>query len=350
MIDRALAPSAPPKPATGPAAPRRPLGRSVVAGLLLAALLVLACTASLAVGSRPVPVGAALDALLHGGATADALIVRELRIPRTAAGLLVGAALGAAGLLMQAVTRNRLADPGLLGVNAGASAAVVVAIGFLGVSSAGEYVWFAFGGAAVAAVLVHVVGAGDGRDPIGTVLAGVALAACLGALIGIVTLLDTETFESYRFWVVGSLERRELGTAAQLAPFVAIGLAVAALVAPGLNLLALGHDIARSLGVRPGAVILGAGAAITLLCGAATAAAGPLAFVGLLVAHLVLRLAGPDLRSGLPLAALGGAVLVVVSDVLGRLIAAPGEVEVGIVTALLGAPLLFHLATRSTAR
>ncbi|KQQ04283.1 hypothetical protein ASG06_11870 [Rathayibacter sp. Leaf185] len=313
-------------------------------------MLAASVVASLVVGSRPVPVGAAVDALLHGGTSADALIVRELRIPRTATGLLVGAALGAAGLLMQAVTRNRLADPGLLGVNAGASAAVVVAIGFFGVSTASGYVWFAFAGAAAAAVLVHLVGGGDGRDPIGTVLAGVALGACLSALIGIVTLLDEETFESYRFWVVGSLERRELDTAAQLSPFVMLGLVVAAVVVPGLNQLALGHDVARSLGVRPLAVILGAGASITLLCGAATAAAGPLAFVGLLVAHVVLTRSGPDLRVGLPLAVLGGALLVVTSDVLGRLLSAPAEVEVGIVTALVGAPLLFHLATRGRRR
>lgn len=323
-------------------------GRALAWGLALAALLAVAVVASLVVGSRPVPVGAAVDALLHGGSGAEALIVRELRLPRTITGVLVGAALGAAGLLMQAVTRNRLADPGLLGVNAGASAAVVVAIAFLGVGTASGYVWFAFAGAGAAAVLVHLVGGGDGRDPIGTVLAGVALSACLGALIGIVTLLDEETFESYRFWVVGSLERRELDTALQLAPFVVAGLALAAVVVPGLNQLALGHDVARALGVRPAAVVLGAGGAITLLCGAATAAAGPLAFVGLLVAHLVLRLAGPDLRTGLPIAVLGGALLVVTSDVVGRVIASPGEVEVGIVTALVGAPLLFRLATRRT--
>lgn len=320
--------------------------RALAGALVLAAALAAAVVASLAVGSRPVPVDAAVDALLRGGTSPEALIVRELRLPRTVTGVVVGAALGAAGLLMQAVTRNRLADPGLLGVNAGASAGVVVAIAFVGVGTASGYVWFAFAGAAAAAVLVHLVGGGDGRDPIGTVLAGIALGACLSALIGIVTLLDEETFESYRFWVVGSLERRELDTAAQLAPFVLLGLVVAAVVVPALHQLALGHDVARALGVRPGAVILGAGAAITLLCGAATAAAGPLAFVGLLVAHAVLRLAGPDLRTALPLAVLGGALLVVTSDVVGRLIAFPGEVEVGIVTALVGAPLLFWLATQ----
>ncbi|MWV49455.1 iron chelate uptake ABC transporter family permease subunit [Rathayibacter sp. VKM Ac-2803] len=335
---------------TPAAAPRRRARRTAAVALVLAVLLAASVVASLAVGSRPVPVPAALDALLHGGTSADALIVRDLRLPRTATGLLVGAALGAAGLLMQAVTRNRLADPGLLGVNAGASAAVVVAIAFFGVGTAGGYVWFAFAGAAAAAVLVHLVGGGDGRDPIGTVLAGVALSACLGALIGIVTLLDEETFESYRFWVVGSLERRELDTATALSPFVLLGLAVAAIVVPALNQLALGHDTARALGVRPAVVILGAGAAITLLCGAATAAAGPLAFVGLLVAHLVLSVSGPDLRVGLPLAVLGGALVVVASDVLGRILAAPAELEVGIVTALVGAPLLFHLATRGPRR
>lgn len=332
-----------------PSTRRRSVASATVLGVVLAGSLLAAVLLSLAVGSRFVPLSEVWNALTLGGDGPAAIIVRELRIPRTATAVMVGAALGVAGLLMQASTRNPLADPGLLGVNAGASAAVVVAIGFLGIGSASGYVWFAFLGAACAAALVHLVGRARSRDDaVGVVLAGIALTACLSAFVGIVTLLDEDTFESYRFWVVGSFERRDLDIAGQLAPFVVAGFVVAALVAPGLNQLTLGDDTARALGASPVAITLGTGLAVTLLCGAATAAAGPLSFIGLLVAHAVRRVVGPDLRLTLPLALLAGAVLTVSSDVLGRLVTYPGEVEAGIVAAFLGAPVLLWLVMRRT--
>lgn len=328
---------------------RRSIASATVLGVVLGATVVVMFLLSLAVGSRFVPLDEVWDALTSGGSGPAAIIVHELRIPRTVTALMVGAALGAAGLLMQASTRNPLADPGLLGVNAGASAAVVIAIGFLGIGTASGYVWFAFVGAAASAILVHLVGRARSRDDaVGVLLAGIALTACLSAFVGIVTLLDEDTFESYRFWVVGSFERRDLDVTGQLAPFVIAGLVVAAIVAPGLNQLALGDDTARALGARPAALTLCTGLAVTLLCGAATATAGPLSFIGLLVAHAVRRAVGPDVRVTLPLAVLAGATLTLASDVAGRLLASPGEVEAGIVAAFLGAPVLLWLVMRST--
>ncbi len=326
---------------------RRTAGRAIAATVVLGAALAGAVVLSLAIGSRFVPFGDVVGALFAHSDTPAAIIVQQLRVPRTLTAVMAGSALGVAGVLMQAITRNPLADPGLLGVNAGASAAVVVAIGFLGVGTASGYIWFALGGAAVAATVVYLVGQSRRRDdPVGMILAGVALGACLSSFVGIVTLLDEDTFESFRFWVVGSFERRELDVFLSQVPFVAAGLLLAVLFARSLNQLMLGDDLARSLGVDPVVVTIGAGLAITLLCGAATAAAGPLAFIGLLVAHTIRRLAGPDLRVTVPLAALAGAVLAVLSDVVGRVIAPPGEVEAGIVAAFLGAPVLLILISR----
>lgn len=314
--------------------------------VIVAALAV----AGLAVGSRPLAPADVVAALFSDRRDAVGVIVHELRAPRTLTALLTGACLGIAGVLMRAVTRNPLADPGLLGVNAGAALGVVTAIAFFGVGTAGGYVWFAFAGAAGAAVLVNAAArSGRRADTVGLVLAGVALTACLSAVVRIVTLADDDTFESFRFWAVGSFERRDPDVALQLLPFALVGAVLAIVVSRGVDQLALGTDVARSLGVSPTVVIVGAGAAITLLCATATSAAGPLAFIGLLVAHLVRRLVGPDVRRSLPLAALVGAALTLASDILGRVIAAPGEIEAGIVAAFLGAPLLLWLVLRRTA-
>ncbi|MFB9786288.1 FecCD family ABC transporter permease [Microbacterium testaceum] len=323
--------------------------RALVLVLSVGGILALLIVASLAVGSRALAPGDVLSALFTDRRDAAGVIVHELRLPRTLTAIFAGACLGVAGVLMRAATRNPLADPGLLGVNAGAALGVVVAIAFFGVATASGYVWFAFAGAAGASLLVHAAARGDRRDDaIGLVLAGVALSACLGAVVRIVTLVDDDTFESFRFWAVGSFERRDPDVAAQLLPFAVAGVVLALLVSRGLDQLQLGSDLARSLGVSPALIMLGAGAAITLLCAAATSAAGPLAFIGLLVAHAVRGAVGGSVRVSLPLAAVTGAALTLASDVLGRVIALPGEVEAGIVAAFLGAPLLLWLILRKT--
>ncbi|WJS90004.1 FecCD family ABC transporter permease [Microbacterium testaceum] len=323
--------------------------RALVLVLSVGGILALLIVASLAVGSRALAPGDVLSALFTDRRDAAGVIVHELRLPRTLTAIFAGACLGVAGVLMRAATRNPLADPGLLGVNAGAALGVVVAIAFFGVATASGYVWFAFAGAAGASLLVHAAARGDRRDDaIGLILAGVALSACLGAVVRIVTLVDDDTFESFRFWAVGSFERRDPDVAAQLLPFAVAGVVLALLVSRGLDQLQLGSDLARSLGVSPALITLGAGAAITLLCAAATSAAGPLAFIGLLVAHAVRGAVGSSVRISLPLAAVTGAALTLASDVLGRVIALPGEVEAGIVAAFLGAPLLLWLILRRT--
>ena len=325
--------------------------------LVLLAAVVAAGLASLAVGAKPIPlatvVGAFTDLLgttpPAGEASTDALIVRELRLPRTIVGLLVGAALGVAGALMQGVTRNPLADPGLLGVNAGAAFAVVLAIWAFGIASLLGLVWFAFAGAAGASVLVYALGSAGrgGPTPVRLTLAGAALSALLGALTGAVVLIDQETLDRFRFWAVGSLAGRDATIAVQLAPFIVLGLLVAFAVARLLNAIALGEEAAKALGTRV-ALARGASAlAVMLLCGAATAAAGPILFIGLVVPHIVRIWFGPDQRWLVPASALAGPLVLLIGDVLGRVVARPGEVQVGIMTAAIGGPAFVALVRRT---
>ncbi|WP_253885449.1 FecCD family ABC transporter permease [Actinokineospora diospyrosa] len=316
---------------------------------LVGALVALAavCVFSLIVGAEDIDIGTVWRLLWHDDGSEIAYIVRELRFPRTVLGLAVGIALGLAGALMQALTRNPLADPGLLGVEIGASTAVVVAISFLGVTAPSGYVWFALLGAAVTAVAVYALGAsGRAATPDRMVLAGAAVTAALNAVVGIILLLDAETFDRFRFWVIGSLAGRGMDVFLEVSPLIAAGTGVALLLARPLNALALGEETGRALGVRIGQVRLAGALAVTLLCGAATAAVGPVAFVGLAVPHAARMITGPDHRWVLPYAAVLAPVLVVGSDVLGRVLGAPGELQVGIVTAFLGAPVFIALARR----
>jgi iron complex transport system permease protein len=318
------------------------------AGLALAAaVLLLAALFSLAVGARSIPLGDVIDALLHGGSSQDAAIVRSIRVPRTLLGLVVGAAIGIAGALMQALTRNPLADPGLLGVNAGAAAAVVIALS-LGIAGAAGSVWFAFAGAALAALAVYSIG-GIGRGgatPVRLALAGTALTATLTALIYGIALSDVRLLQQYNFWSVGSLGgggRTELDT---IAPFVVVGGLLALVLARSLNALALGDDSARALGARVGRTRVGGAVSITLLCGAATAAAGPIYFLGLTVPHAGRAVCGPDQRWVLAYSAVLGAALLLIADVIGRVLVRPSEVQAGVMVAVIGAPVFIALVRR----
>ena len=335
---------------------RRAAGRAagLGAGVLVLALLL---SLSLAVGTRGIPLGSVWTALLNpGDGSRESIIVWQLRMPRTLLGIVVGAALAIAGVVMQAVSRNPLAEPGILGVNAGAALSVVLAISVLGVSDAGDYVWFALGGAVLATALVYglgvrTAGPGDGaQGRVRLVLAGAALTACFGAVTGTVTMFDANTFDSYRFWVVGSLANRDTAVLGHVLPFIVAGALVALALGPRLNALALGEDVGISLGVRPGRVRLGGLVAITLLGGAATAAAGPISFVGLLVPHALRLVLGHDVRWLLAYSVVAGPVLVLAADIVGRVVARPGELEVGIVTAFAGAPVLLWLVTRRAGR
>ena len=339
-----------PVPGAGLDAVRVPRRRQL-AGLLVAVLLlVLAVAASLVVGSREIPLGTVLDALLRPDLTVtDHTVVLDLRVPRTAIGLLAGLALGLAGALMQGITRNPLADPGLLGVNAGASLFVVAGIAWFGVTSALGYVWFAFAGAAVATVIVYLIGSlgRDGATPIKLALAGTALTAAFTSLITIVLLSDGGAFDRYRFWAAGSLVSRDLDSTLPLVPFVLAGVALAVAAGRMLNALALGDDLARGLGQNLVTARILCGVAVVLLCGSATAMAGPIVFVGLAVPHLARWFTGPDYRWILVFSALLGPTLLLAADVLGRVIARPGEIEAGLVVAFLGAPVLIALVRRA---
>ncbi|KGM09514.1 FecCD family ABC transporter permease [Cellulomonas carbonis] len=322
----------------------------VVRGAVLAVVLVGAVAVSLMVGARTTSPGTVLTALLDpaalGGPTApDVVVVTQLRIPRTVIGLLAGAALGLAGVVMQGVTRNPVADPGLLGINAGAAFAVVVGLSVVGVTSFVGLVGFALVGALAAATLVAgiAVSARTGSAPALLVVAGAAVTAGLTSLTTLVLLGDAAALDRYRFWTVGSLTGRDLDTALQLAPVVALGAVVALLLARALDALGLGDDVARGLGFRLLPTRAAAIGAIVLLCGSATALAGPLVFVGLLAAHGARALVGTRHSRLLPVAAVSGASVVVLADALGRVVVPPGELEVGIVVAALGAPLLIGL-------
>jgi len=319
-------------------------------GLLLAlGVLALAALLGLAVGAKPIPPGVVWDALWHFDGSYDHTVIRGLRVPRTALGVAVGAALGLAGALMQALVRNPLADPGLLGVNMGATTAVVAAIHLFGLTGVDVYVWFSFVGAAAASVLVYLLGSRGrtGATPVRLALAGTAVSAVLLGVTNGVVLFDDFVFEEIRFWQVGSLTGRDLEILGSVAPFLVGGVLLALSLGRSLNAIALGEDLAAALGARIGRVRALTATAVVLLCGAATAAAGPIAFVGLAVPHAARLLTGPDQRWLLPYSAVLGAVLLVASDTLGRVVLPHGELEVGIITALVGAPVFVFLVRRT---
>ncbi|MER5770365.1 iron chelate uptake ABC transporter family permease subunit [Streptomyces sp. NPDC001985] len=316
---------------------------------LAAGLVALAavCVLSLAVGARSIPFATVWEVLAHGRGGEESFVVRELRLPRTVLGLLAGAALGLAGALMQGLTRNPLADPGLLGVNNGAAAAVVVAISVLGLGSPVGYVWFAFLGAAVAYTAVYLLGStGRAATPDRMVLAGAAVNASLVAFVSAVVIHDPATFDEFRFWAVGSLAGRDLDVAFQVGPLILLGVVIALSLARPLNALALGDETGRALGARTERTRIAGAVAIALLCGGATAVAGPIAFIGLAVPHIVRMVTGPDQRWVMAYSLVLAPVLLLGADVVGRLLAAPGELEAGIVTAFLGAPVFIALSRR----
>ncbi|MFI5580821.1 FecCD family ABC transporter permease [Streptomyces sp. NPDC051822] len=330
----------------GPAVVRRGLARHVMAAVLCLVLLALALLASVMFGSKPTSLGDVLRVITGDGDSYTRTVV-ESRYPRTALGVLAGLCLGVAGTLMQGITRNPLAEPGLLGINAGASASIVAATAFLGAAGQQQTIWWALLGALATGVVVHVVGtAGGGGGPVRLVLAGAVLSAVLAAFIQAVALSNPRVFDTYRYWVVGALGGRGFDAFWAVAPFAAAGLLLALLLAPGLNAMAMGDDKAASLGISP-ARVKGAGLlAATLLAAAATAAVGPIAFVGLAVPHVVRALVGADFRAQILFTALAGPALLLFADVIGRVLLRPQELMVGVVTAFVGAPALLFAVRR----
>ncbi|MGY5014768.1 FecCD family ABC transporter permease [Streptomyces sp. 900105755] len=329
---------------TAPAPPSRRAIRAL--GLLVSVvILLLVALASIAIGAKQLPLDQVWHGLSHDTGTYGDVVVGT-RLSRTVLGLLAGAALGLSGAVLQALTRNPLADPGLLGINAGASAAVVTAITYFGVSTLSGYVWFAFLGAAVVGALVWFLGGSRGATPVRLALAGTAVSAALYGYLQAVMITDDAALNKLRFWTVGSLASASNSTIVQVLPFLAAGTLLALGLARPLNAVAMGDDTARALGADLGRTRALAMLAATVLCGAATAACGPIAFVGLMVPHVVRSFTGPDLRWILPYATVLSPVLLLGADVIGRVVARPSELQVGIVTAIIGGPVFILLVRR----
>ncbi|MGP3770789.1 FecCD family ABC transporter permease [Streptomyces sp. SDT5-1] len=326
-------------PATEPRS-RPPRATGLVIGLVL---LVAAAALSLAVGTEHLAPGRVWSGLFTPSGSASDNIVRELRLPRTLIGIAVGAALGLAGGVMQVLTRNPLADPGLLGVNAGASAAVVTAISVLGITSFTGYLWFALIGAAVAAVAVNALGGTRSATPVRLALAGTAVNAALFGYVNGLQQWDLNALDSMRHWSVGTLEKRDPHLLLQALPLLIAGALLALALARPLGALSLGEDHARALGTSVRRTRLLSIVAITLLCGGATAVCGPIGFVGLMIPHAVRAFTGPDPRWLLPYCALFAPTLLLVADVLGRVVVSPSEIQADIVTSFLGGLLFVHL-------
>ncbi|MFE3095208.1 FecCD family ABC transporter permease [Streptomyces sp. NPDC059248] len=335
---------APSVPEPRPAAARPPLLR---AGLAVAVLAV-AVIASLLVGANPLSPATVLDTLRGHGSDESRFVVWEQRVPRTIAGLVVGAALGVAGALIQAFTRNPLADPGILGVNAGAAFAVACGMTFLGITSPFGYVWLSCAGALVLTALVYAIGSAgpDGGGPIRLTVTGVAVGAVFSGLTTGVVLTHPDSFDRMRGWSAGSLLERGYDVLLPVLPLLVVGVLIAVLAAPGLNSLALGNDVALAQGVDVRRIRLAVLVAVTLLAGGATAVAGPILFVGLMIPHVVRWVVGTNQRSIIVGSLLVAPALVLVADVLGRIAVLPSEMPAGVVTAFVGAPVLIALVRR----
>ncbi|MGW4179232.1 FecCD family ABC transporter permease [Streptomyces rubiginosohelvolus] len=320
----------------------------------LAAVLAVLCLLSIGLGALSIPPGDVIKALT-GQPTGPRIedVIWSVRIPRTALGLAAGAALGLSGCVMQALTRNPLADPGILGVSAGAAFAIVIAAGVAGIGSLFGYIWFAFAGTMAASVVVYLLGrmGRSGSTPVKLALAGVAVTAVLSSLTSAVVLTDPAALDRFRFWSAGSLADQDASTVLRILPFLGLGALLALASAPALNSLALGDDVAASLGRKLGLVRLQGVVAVTLLTGAAVAVIGPVVFIGLVVPHVARVLAqyaglGPDHRWLLPLSAALAAGLLLGADILGRVIARPVEVQAGIIVAFIGGPFFIALVRR----
>lgn len=317
-------------------------------GLLGAALLL-----SVALGSRSIPFGEVIGALL--GRDSESLVskVVHARIPRTVFGLIAGGALGVSGAVMQSITRNPIADPSILGVNTGAALAVVVGLVYLNITTAAQYIWLSLLGAGLTTAMVYGIASlgRSGLTPIKLALSGATVSTAFGSLISTIVLPDAQAMNSYRFWQVGSIgAATDWSHLTLLLPFFAVGLVMALLLAPYMNMVALGDEMATSLGVNVPLIRLLSCISGVILCGATTALAGPIGFVGLMVPHLLRAFIGSDMRVLIPLSVVAGGALLLFSDVLGRVIGRPGEMEVGIITAMIGAPVFIYIIRKVKVR
>lgn len=320
--------------------------------MLASLVLLLAFVLSLALGAAAIAPGTVVAALTAYDGSNDHVIVQTIRLPRALIATTVGASLAVAGTVMQGLTRNPLASPSILGINAGAGLAVVLALYLLGTPTLAVYAWAAFLGAALAAVLVYALSGLTltGATPLALTVAGAALSAVLASLTTVVLVLNQRTLDEIRFWLAGSVAGRDIGLYAQALPYLLVGLVLALLLGRQLTALSLGDDVARGLGMRTRQVQVAAGVSVVLLAGGSVAVAGPIGFVGLVVPHAARLLVGQDYRWLLPFGAVGGAILLLLADVAARLVIWPQELPVGVMTALIGGPVFVYLAAVRVAR
>ncbi|HSU34515.1 MAG TPA: iron ABC transporter permease [Propionibacteriaceae bacterium] len=333
------------------AAPRRPVAFRLAWFAVAVVVAAVIALASVAFGARLVGWSDIVSAFT-GEETGIAQAAVQKRVPRTLLALLIGAALGLSGAVMQGVTRNPLADPGILGVTNGAALAVVTGIAFFSMTSPTTYIFVAIAGAAVSAIFVYSVGSlgRGGATPLKLALAGAATAAAFSSLVSAILLPRINVMNEFRFWQIGGVGGATFASISLVLPFLLVGAVICVASARGLNSLALGEDVAAGLGERVATTRLTAAAGAVLLCGAATAVAGPIGFVGLVVPHVCRLLVGIDHRWLLPFSTLVGAILLTAADVVGRVVARPSEVDVGIITALVGAPFFIYIVRRQKVR
>ncbi|WP_163191631.1 FecCD family ABC transporter permease [Clostridium thermarum] len=328
--------------------------RSRVIAIYLVSIVILGLCVfvSLAWGSKSVPFSQVINALQNNNDTSFSVLVVRERIPRTVFSIMAGASLGISGALMQSITRNPIADPSILGVNTGASLFVVIGIAFFNINSANHYIWLALLGAGVTAVFVYVIASlGNGSmTPIKLALSGAATSAVLSSFVSAVILPRSQVMDAFRFWQVGSVSGATWDSITLILPFVIIGVIISLASIPALNVLALGDEVATGLGAKTGVIRLVCAIAGVMLSGATTAIAGPIGFIGLMIPHSIRLIFGSNLKGIVPLSAIGGAALLIISDVLGRVIGSPGEIQVGIITAFLGAPILVIIARKAKVR
>ncbi|MGW5645907.1 FecCD family ABC transporter permease [Saccharopolyspora sp. NPDC003752] len=322
--------------------------RRVTGIVVLLVVLAVSCVLSVVIGAKTIPLADVWAGLFAPTGTENDLIIRELRVPRTVVGVLAGAALGLAGALMQGHTRNPIADPGILGITQGAALAVVLAVYTFGVTTLIGFIWFGFAGAMLGALAVFAIGSlgRGGPTPVTLALAGTAISHLLQAITSALVISDQQTMDTYRFWKVGSIAITDTAVIPQVLPFLVVGVVLALANASSLNALSLGDDVARSLGHRVEWARRMGIAAIAILVGGAVAICGPIGFVGLIVPHVARYFTGADYRWLLPFAGLLGASLVLLADVLGRVVARPSEVQVGVMLAMVGAPFFIALVRR----
>ena len=325
-----------------------PLGILVGLGLLVICLL-----SSITLGAADITAQSVFDALFrYNPDSFDHLIIRTVRLPRVLAGVVIGVGLAVSGAILQGLTSNPLASPSILGISSGAAFAVVLGVVILGAPPLTLYAIFAMIGATVAAVIVYTLASfgRGGATPLKLTLSGVIFTAFISAFTTFILVFDRDTFDQIRFWTVGSLSGRDMEMVAGIAPFVAVGLLGAMLLARQITTISLGQDVAKGLGQNTLYIRILAGLMVVLMAGASVALAGPVAFVGLIIPHMVRPFVGFDYRWIIPYTAIAGAMLVTVADALGRVIVKPQEVPIGVMLAFVGAPFFIYLARSKVTR